>query len=390
MSTVDYLVEDSTVPSDQKFCTLSFWTTENKDKVKLLKVSGAFKYLDEAQYHVRLLKEPGHFNFAAEMGKWNAFDPLRLTSDNLESELNMMMKRNMEMQVLNTLEYDKRKYEKIIENLSDNLKVKKDEYKTEMEGLTSLKEVEEITQKESYISKIKEQMKTLETKISEYNTKLEDTTLKIKNFEMNSKNGNGKLEKKQTSNYENANKDFSYKTSDRVDNQNWFCVSFLSNQETSLVGIKVSGVFNTEDEAQTFAKTLRDINDSVNVFVGEMYKWHVFDPQPDSVEAGESEYSNPILNDTMKEKKNNEKKAQIYNEMVKNETIRKNIEDMIKSKQEEQQSSETVNTDEIQEQIRKLEEKKKEYQNKEKQILEKMEQLGMATKRQVPEKSMEL
>ena len=148
----------------------------------------------------------------------------------------------------------------------------------------------------------------------------------------------------------------------------------MTEQNKSLVGIKVSGCFDTEEQADSQSAALRDINDSFNVHVGELYKWQPFNPDPDSAEAGESEYANPQLNDTMKKKKENEQKAKLYNEYRKNEDIKKDIEDLLDNKKKElteatEISSNILNVDE---QIKNLEDKLKEYNQKTEEYLQQL------------------
>jgi len=69
---------------------MSLWLTEDKKNVSLVKISGGFPTIVDAQEQVQLLKEPGHYNFVAEMGAWNAFDPMP-NAGNLNDQLNAMM-----------------------------------------------------------------------------------------------------------------------------------------------------------------------------------------------------------------------------------------------------------------------------------------------------------
>ena len=92
MTTVDYIPKDAIIPENQNFCCLSLWMSDDKKNIKFVKVSGGFKNLEDAKEQVQLLKEPGHYNFVAEMGTWNAFDPLPNSKD-LNDELNLMMHR---------------------------------------------------------------------------------------------------------------------------------------------------------------------------------------------------------------------------------------------------------------------------------------------------------
>jgi hypothetical protein len=147
----------------------------------------------------------------------------------------------------------------------------------------------------------------------------------------------------------------------------------LTDTNTSLVGIKISGCFETSEQANSHSLALRDINDSFNVMVGKLYEWCPFNPDPDSVEAGESEYANPQLNETMKKKKENEMKAKIFQEYQKNEAIKKNFENLINEKKELQKDVNRKDDKSLEEQIQQLENKYKEYEFKEQEFVQQLQ-----------------
>ncbi len=355
---VDYLTKDAIIPPNQKYCVMSLWMDDDKKTIKYLKVSGAFLTVEEAQEQVQILKQPGHFNFVAEVGTWNAFDPLPNKGD-LNNQLNKMMENYLVGMQKKNYDFEHRKYTMIINNVNDNLKTKQEE----------LKEYEEKND-EKMIKKVNEQMKALQDKLKEYQEKLEVVENKINNVIIDSK-----YEATTDENF-NQNVPVQFtgtvkRTDERVHNQEWYCVSFLSEQGKSLVGIKISGCFESESSANDHSSALRDINESFNVLVGKLYEWSPFNPDPDSVEAGESEYADPQLNETMKKKKENEHKAKLYHEYRKNETIKKNIEDLINNKKKEltdKSKDEHVKPSTLEEQIKKLEDKMKEYEEKEKEL----------------------
>lgn len=355
---VDYLTKDALIPPNQKYCVMSLWMDDDKKTIKYLKVSGAFLTVEEAQEQVQILKQPGHFNFVAEVGTWNAFDPLPNKGD-LNNQLNKMMENYLVGMQKKNYDFEQRKYSMIINNVNDNLKIKQDE----------LKEHEEKND-EKMIKKVNEQIKTLQDKLKEYQEKLEVVENKISNVVIDSKY--------EATVDENFNQNVPVKftgtvkrTDEKVHNQEWYCVSFLVEQGKSLVGIKISGCFESESAADDHSSALRDINESFNVLVGKLYEWSPFNPDPDSVEAGESEYADPQLNETMKKKKENEHKAKLYHEYRKNETIKKNIEDLINNKKKElsdKTQDEPVKASTLEEQIKKLEDKMKQYEDKEKEL----------------------
>jgi len=410
MPTIDYLPKDAILPENQNFCCLSLLMNDDNKTIKCLKVSGAFKDIEDAKEQVQLLKENrGHYNFVAEIGAWNAFDPLPNAND-LNDELNVMMHKYLINIHKNNLDFEKRKFGMIARNIEENKQVKIDELEQENKKLVELdseiKNLQEnvLQDNEEYNklvesnNKLREQkveyIEKLQVQIKNFQTKKEENLLKEKEF--NEKLANIKVEElvinKRPDPSENQNKPISFdgvvkRKNEKIENQNWYCVSFLTEENKTLVGIKISGCFNTNEEADNHSRAVRDINDSTSILVGELYRWQPFNPSPDSAEAGESEYANPQLNETMKSKKENEKKAQLYHEFRKNDMIRKNLEDSLNDKVTEKEEIskklETISNDDtrksvvndillLDQQIKKLEEKKQEYTDKEAEISEKI------------------
>lgn len=124
-----------------------------------------------------------------------------------------------------------------------------------------------------------------------------------------------------------------YLTEDTLipENQNFMCISFLSDVENklSLKGVKVRGSFKTLEEAQEHAKKLQSIDQAHNVFVGEVGKWVAFNPDVNSKEAGDPEYANEQLNKMMKDYNKNQEQASLVNEERKFKDMQKNIEESI-------------------------------------------------------------
>lgn len=113
--------------------------------------------------------------------------------------------------------------------------------------------------------------------------------------------------------------------------QKFCCVSFLTDKENklSLCGIKVRGSFSTYEEACSHAKKLQQVDESFNVYVGDVGKWLPFDPDPDSEAVKNSEYANEELNQMMKSYIENQEKAKLYHEHRKNEMVKNNLLDSI-------------------------------------------------------------
>lgn len=80
--------------------------------------------------------------------------------------------------------------------------------------------------------------------------------------------------------------------------------------QTSVRGVKVRGVYDTYKEAEMRAKVLQRMDQSFNVFVGQVGYWLPWDPEAQQVEN--QEYLNDDLNRLVKEYKDNEVKKDIF------------------------------------------------------------------------------
>lgn len=102
--------------------------------------------------------------------------------------------------------------------------------------------------------------------------------------------------------------------------------------KTNVRGIKVRGSFNTQEEAELRAKSLREFDPSHDVFVGQVGLWMPFDP--DAYKTGNIQYLEKELNELMHEKIKNESEAKNeFEERIK-KTKEKAIEDNIKKAEE--------------------------------------------------------
>lgn len=77
--------------------------------------------------------------------------------------------------------------------------------------------------------------------------------------------------------------------------------------QTSVRGIKVRGVFNTQEEAELRCKMLRQVDPNHDVYVGPVGMWVPF--HPEAYKTGRVEYMEETLNQLMSEKKKNEEHA---------------------------------------------------------------------------------
>ncbi len=161
--------------------------------------------------------------------------------------------------------------------------------------------------------------------------------------------------------------------------QNWGCFSFLrskDNDKITAVGIRLAGVYMTLEEAQTRAKEVNQEDNRFNVFVGELNgDFLPFDPAASSAAAGDSEYADEQLNAIMKGHEESQKNAKVFHDLRKTDKMIDNINDNIKAQNENkeeltQKLSKAKNVDEattlttclenIDNQLKKLEERLKE------------------------------
>lgn len=98
--------------------------------------------------------------------------------------------------------------------------------------------------------------------------------------------------------------------------------------QTSVRGLKIRGVFPTQEEAEMKCKTLRDYDPNHDIFVGPVGVWVPWDP--DAYKTGKVEFMEDELNQLHQEKLKNEAKAKQEFEQRIKETKKKAIEENIK------------------------------------------------------------
>ncbi len=82
-----------------------------------------------------------------------------------------------------------------------------------------------------------------------------------------------------------------------------------NNFQTNTRGIKVRGVYSTQEEAESRCKMLREIDPNHDVFVGPVGLWMPWDPE--AYKTGKVEYLEQELNELMHNKIDNEKDAKL-------------------------------------------------------------------------------
>jgi hypothetical protein len=133
-----------------------------------------------------------------------------------------------------------------------------------------------------------------------YNIEQEDLTADLSAF----------LESESTKLLENTSVDDDYKTfldknEDKLNEQYNRAHSF----QTSTRGLKVRGVFNTQDEAEMKCKKLREMDPNHDIYVGSCGVWIPF--EPDAYKTGRVEYLEEELNQLHHEKAKNEVEAKL-------------------------------------------------------------------------------
>jgi hypothetical protein len=151
-----------------------------------------------------------------------------------------------------------------------------------------------------------------------YNLKIDDVVADFNDF---AKEEETKLKENST---EDDYKNFLDKKEDELNSQFQRENAF----QTSTRGLKVRGVFPTQEEAEMRCKKLREIDPNHDIYVGPVGMWIPWDP--DAYKTGRVEFMEEELNQLHKEKLKNEERAkQTFENRIK-ETKKKAIEENIK------------------------------------------------------------
>lgn len=112
--------------------------------------------------------------------------------------------------------------------------------------------------------------------------------------------------------------------------------------KTTVRGIKIRGVYATEEIAKMKCKELRDFDPDNNITYGEVGKWLAW--EPDLYSSGKIEYLEPELNQLYQEKIKNEAKAKAFFEQRTIEMKKQAIEEnMKKAEQSNTVITQTIN-----------------------------------------------
>jgi hypothetical protein len=112
--------------------------------------------------------------------------------------------------------------------------------------------------------------------------------------------------------------------------------------QTSVRGIKVRGVFPTQEEAELRCKMLRELDPNHDVYVGPVGIWMPF--HPEAYKTGNVQYLEKELNELMHEKKKNDDfSKQEFDKRVKESKVKAIQENIEKAKESNNKLSQTIN-----------------------------------------------
>lgn len=112
--------------------------------------------------------------------------------------------------------------------------------------------------------------------------------------------------------------------------------------QTSVRGIKVRGVFPTQEEAELRCKMLRELDPNHDVYVGPVGIWMPF--HPEAYKTGNVQYLEKELNELMHEKKKNDDfSKQEFDKRVKESKVKAIQENIDKAKETNNKLSQTIN-----------------------------------------------
>ena len=145
-----------------------------------------------------------------------------------------------------------------------------------------------------------------------------------------------------------------YLTEDPVlSEQQYVCISFLKpssvdkkkRKDITVCGIKIRGVYATEEEARKRADYLVKTDPYHNIYVGNVGKWLPFEDNPEK--AKDNNYMNSELNRLMKAYNQQQDEAKMYHELRKQEEIKKTTEEATKKKIKNEKKKKTEMLDKL-------------------------------------------
>jgi hypothetical protein len=135
---------------------------------------------------------------------------------------------------------------------------------------------------------------------------------------------------------------------DPISGQKFVLVSIITPeliQNCSVRGIKVRGVYGTEQEARIKASELQKRDTLHNIYVAPVGKWLPWEDDPNK--AHDEEYAEGELNRIMKGLKENQAKSKMLHEQRKNDLIEKTLKEQEKRKKKLDKKSDLSNDDDL-------------------------------------------
>lgn len=151
-----------------------------------------------------------------------------------------------------------------------------------------------------------------------YNLKYDDITADLQAFVTEEK------EKLTSQSVSDSFKNFLDKNEDRLNEE----FNKKNRFQTSVRGLKVRGVYNSQEEAELRCKKLRETDPNHDIYVGPVGIWIPYDP--DAYKTGRIEFMEEELNQLHHEKLKNEMEAKEAFEKRVKETKRKAIEENVR------------------------------------------------------------
>lgn len=188
---IDYLTEDTLLPSDQKFVCISFLSdVDKKTTLSGIKIRGVFASYDAACANAKKIQSVDpYFNvFVGEMGKWLPFDPnpdsdVVKESEYQNDQLNNIMKSYIENQEKSKIFHEQRKTELMRQGIVDNITNKQSNKKDTQDKLDKAINKEEIKSLETSLKNIDEQIKEFETNKDKLDLQIKDLSEQIGEFD---------------------------------------------------------------------------------------------------------------------------------------------------------------------------------------------------------------
>jgi hypothetical protein len=136
--------------------------------------------------------------------------------------------------------------------------------------------------------------------------------------------------------------DYKFKEAEKLEQE----FDKMNNFQTSVRGVKIRGVYDTLQEAQTRSKYLQRKDNRFDIFIGQVGYWLPWHPDVNRIQ--DQEYMNDELNTLVKEYKKNEEKRDMFYEEQKQKRIQEARDQVERAKalQAEKNKLETIEDDE--------------------------------------------